>query len=55
MKTCNKCKDDKPLEDFHKRSELSTGRVNTCKVCLKLAQEEKKKQKEQEIKHFSFF
>lgn len=33
MKTCNKCKEKKPLEDFQVRSSNKDGRTGMCKEC----------------------
>ena len=35
MRNCNKCKEDKPLEDFHKCKAFPLGRVYTCKPCAR--------------------
>jgi hypothetical protein len=35
MKTCNLCKEDKPLSEFHKNKFLKSGYANRCKVCQK--------------------
>jgi hypothetical protein len=36
MKTCNKCKEEKELTEFHKRSEMKDGLATICKACIKL-------------------
>jgi hypothetical protein len=33
MKTCSICKEEKSLEDFHKKSAAKDGRQSQCKVC----------------------
>ena len=33
MKKCTKCKEVKPLTDFHKHKKTRDGTHNTCKVC----------------------
>lgn len=33
MKKCTKCKEAKPLEEFHKRSASKDGRQSKCKTC----------------------
>lgn len=33
MKTCNTCKELKPLEDFQKRATNKDGRTGKCKLC----------------------
>lgn len=33
MKECKKCKEVKPLTDFHKHKRTRDGRYNTCKAC----------------------
>jgi hypothetical protein len=32
-KTCSKCGDVQPLEEFHRNSEASDGRYSSCKSC----------------------
>lgn len=34
MKSCSKCKEYKPLCDFHKRNNSKDGRRSHCKVCI---------------------
>ena len=34
MKTCLKCQEQKPLEQFNRRKESSDGRTPQCKVCI---------------------
>jgi len=33
MPICSKCKEDKPVEGFHTRSDAKSGRRSHCKVC----------------------
>lgn len=33
-KACSKCKEIKPLEDFHKLHQLNSGRRSDCKTCV---------------------
>lgn len=35
MKTCSKCQEKKPYEDFHKNKATKDGYQGWCKVCLK--------------------
>lgn len=35
MKTCTKCKEDKPLDGFHKDSKTTDGVRSRCKLCLR--------------------
>lgn len=39
-KTCIKCKEEKPLEEFYKRSDLPGSRRSKCKVCETLYRKE---------------
>lgn len=34
MKSCIKCKETKPLTEFHKHKGMSDGRINKCRVCV---------------------
>ena len=40
MKTCNVCLEDKPLEQFHNRSNSPDGKRYTCKSCSNLKSRE---------------
>lgn len=35
MKTCTKCNEAKPLEDFYVHPEAADGHLNQCKPCVK--------------------
>lgn len=35
MKTCSKCKIEKPLESFHRQKDSKDGRSTICKECKK--------------------
>lgn len=36
MKTCKRCGESKPLEEFHRHKLTKDGRFNICKACAKL-------------------
>ena len=40
MKTCNKCKIEKPLSEFWKSVVAKDGHVGRCKVCIKACQKQ---------------
>lgn len=57
-KTCNKCKKDKPLDEFHKDSHIKSGRKGTCSTCcngFKQKMREKKLAKGEWAKHGKFY
>jgi hypothetical protein len=33
MKTCKKCQELKPTDQFHKQPQIKDGRANSCKTC----------------------
>lgn len=33
MKTCNRCNEEKPLDEFPKHKQMKDGRLKQCKVC----------------------
>ena len=33
LKTCNRCKESQPIENFHKNKTTKDGKQNTCKSC----------------------
>ena len=35
MKTCSKCKESKPLSEFHRKSDARDGLYPLCKLCVK--------------------
>ncbi len=37
-KICNKCKDNKPIDEYHKQHTAKDGTRNTCKLCVGEAQ-----------------
>lgn len=43
MKRCTKCGNDKPLCDFHKRSQSRDGLSSWCKPCARTANNERRK------------
>lgn len=34
MKTCTKCGETKPLEEYHRRANVRDGRTSSCKACV---------------------
>ena len=50
MKECKKCKEVKPLTDFHKHKRARDGRYNTCKVCCYERNKEWKKKNSSRVK-----
>lgn len=46
MKNCNKCKEDKELEDFHRKESNNDGLDTYCKVCANAIVRERRKKNE---------
>lgn len=44
MKTCNRCKESKPLEEFTRRSESPDGRTPSCAKCISERRKERRAQ-----------
>lgn len=42
MKTCNRCKQEKPLHDFHRQSNMPSGRHGMCKKCRSVVRAEQR-------------
>ena len=40
MKTCTKCKETKPLEEYHKQKRAKSGRRSVCKLCRSIETKE---------------
>lgn len=40
-KVCNKCKEEKPLADFHNKKRGKYGKAAQCKICVNLANAER--------------
>lgn len=52
MKTCQKCKIDKSLDDFYKHKQTKDGYETTCKPCKKLAADKwSKENKDQRLEN----
>ena len=45
-KVCNKCGEEKLLEEFHKQKTEKYGRQNRCKACRRQHQQENKEKTE---------
>lgn len=52
MKTCSKCKEVKPLSEFHKRNTSKCGYKSECKVCRNATNKQYKK--DNEIKELEY-
>lgn len=52
MKKCNKCKDLKSFENFHKGKANKDGYRNVCKQCVKKHQQENKEAKKEYLKNY---
>ena len=46
MKTCSRCKQDKPLDEFHKSSRMKDGLQSSCKSCMAESYNRSRKQKQ---------
>lgn len=46
MKTCSRCKEDKPLDEFHKSSRMKDGLQSSCKSCMAEAYTRSRKAKQ---------
>lgn len=44
MKTCNRCKETKPLEQFTRRAESKDGRTPSCAKCISERRKERRAQ-----------
>jgi hypothetical protein len=44
LKTCNRCKETKPYEEFTRRAESPDGRTPSCKVCISERRKERRAQ-----------
>ena len=43
MKKCTKCKQEKPLDEFHKKSTVKSGKQSICKNCINKDLRERRK------------
>ncbi len=53
MKICNACKQEKPMNDYHKNIHKVDGRQNTCKLCIALKDKKRRKVKQYEDQFYS--
>jgi hypothetical protein len=49
MKKCNKCKEEKPLDEFYKNKSTNDGRDYYCKICFKTCPKRIEKSKQYRI------
>lgn len=57
MRTCNKCKEEKSLDEYHNVKSFPLGKAYTCKLCAKARsrkwnRQNKERKKEQGRKHY---
>ena len=50
MKTCNQCKKEQPLENFHKSLDTSDGYSKICRMC---EMDKNRKDKNREFKSYT--
>lgn len=52
MKTCSKCKERKPLDDFSKRARATDGLASWCKRCFREYRDNTKEQRKEKQKQY---